>query len=268
MAAERKSKAADDTCAENKHQDESPNNDATDVEDLAPNELENMSLHVLSQDRHTTIVYNADLLRDGDIVYTFQPDECVKKTTQSAVFKRTLNGRLYAVKQAKSAVAACQILNEAMFLQYCQSNDIEGFPAVRQVTSDNCFPRTALDWVPGISLWQLVVRKGPQPDTLISMWACDLRAQLSKIHQLGYVHCDVTPPNIIIDGKRAILVDFGLITAIGATPLGVCHRSFRSPDVLCGANPRPKDDFHSLSMCEQFARQGVEVFARKTCVVF
>jgi len=73
MAAGRKSKAADDTCAENKHQDESPNNDATDVEDLVPNELENMSLHVLSQDRHTTIVYNADLLRDGDIVYTFQP---------------------------------------------------------------------------------------------------------------------------------------------------------------------------------------------------
>ena len=95
MATERKSKAGDANFVENKHQDESPNNDAMDVEapdDLedAPDDLDDMSLHVMSPDQRPTGVYDPEVLQDGDVVYTVVETLAVLSVNSGIYFRQSV----------------------------------------------------------------------------------------------------------------------------------------------------------------------------------
>ncbi len=68
--------------------------------------------------------------------------------------------------------------------------------------------------IDGQSLDQILPVAAPQALT----WTREIALALAAIHQQGYVHCDVKPQNIKInpDG-HAILLDFGIVQAIGTT---------------------------------------------------
>ena len=68
--------------------------------------------------------------------------------------------------------------------------------------------------IEGQSLDQLLPVAAPQALT----WTREIALALAAIHQQGYVHCDVKPQNIRINADgHAILLDFGIVQAIGTT---------------------------------------------------
>jgi serine/threonine protein kinase len=74
----------------------------------------------------------------------------------------------------------------------------------------------ALEFVPGRTLRQLVVRGGPLPAGEAARLFADVAAGLQHVHERGLVHRDVKPANVMVrpDG-RAVLLDLGLAYSPG-----------------------------------------------------
>ncbi|MCH2162528.1 MAG: hypothetical protein MK085_11740, partial [Phycisphaerales bacterium] len=62
----------------------------------------------------------------------------------------------------------------------------------------------------------------------------DLLETLSRYHQDGLWHKDVKPDNLIVEGDRAHLVDFGLVTSLGSAMTLTTHGTeyFRDPEMV------------------------------------
>lgn len=72
-------------------------------------------------------------------------------------------------------------------------------------------PCMVMDFVPGENLFQLVRRRGALPEAEIVPCIRQIGEALSVIHQVGLVHRDAHPGNIIVRPEgRAILIDFGI----------------------------------------------------------
>ena len=65
-----------------------------------------------------------------------------------------------------------------------------------------------------------VVGQPSSAETLALHWISDLCAGLQVLHGQGWVHGDVSPSNIIVDGFSACLIDFDLACEVGQTPHG------------------------------------------------
>lgn len=65
-------------------------------------------------------------------------------------------------------------------------------------------------------------------------YACDLLRALNTYHRGGLWHKDVKPDNIIVDGQRAHLVDFGLVTPLRSAMTLTTHGTeyFRDPELV------------------------------------
>ncbi len=76
-----------------------------------------------------------------------------------------------------------------------------------------------------------------------------LAAALQYLHEQHVVHADVKPRNLVRDGRRVVLVDFGLAGAAnlehagarGGTPL------FMAPEVFAGDTPSARSDVFGIA---------------------
>ena len=101
----------------------------------------------------------------------------------------------------------------------------------------------AMPYVPGESLTTVTTRMhGLSPDDGLSDayldkalgYASDLLRVLNTYHHGGLWHKDVKPDNIIVDGKKAHLVDFGLVTPLRSAMTLTTHGTeyFRDPELV------------------------------------
>jgi DNA-binding beta-propeller fold protein YncE/predicted Ser/Thr protein kinase len=125
----------------------------------------------------------------------------------------------------------------------------------------------AMRLIEGGDLRGLIDREGP----LAPQRALDLLGQvadaLDAAHAAGIVHRDVKPHNILVEGDRAYLSDFGLAKAFdesGATGdasvVGTAH--YMSPEQWRGDSIGPTADVYSLGCVLYEALTGVAPFAR------
>ena len=68
----------------------------------------------------------------------------------------------------------------------------------------------AMELLHGDDLQQVVDRDGPLPRPRALALIAQLLAGLGAAHDLGLVHADVKPGNLVVVGERLVLVDFGL----------------------------------------------------------
>ena len=115
-----------------------------------------------------------------------------------------------------------------------------------------CF--MALEYIRGESLADLLAREGALPETL----ALDVMEQashgLSVIHNMGLVHRDIKPGNLMITQNGQVkITDFGIAKAAAAVPLTrtgmvVGTAQYVSPEQAQGLDVTPASDVYSLGV--------------------
>ena len=126
----------------------------------------------------------------------------------------------------------------------------------------------AMRLVTGSDLRQLIDREGPlEPARAIALLG-QVAEALDAAHAAGIVHRDVKPHNILVDGDRAYLTDFGLAKAVeesgvlsGASVVGTVE--YMSPEQWRGARVGPATDVYSLGCVLYEALTGIVPYARK-----
>jgi len=126
----------------------------------------------------------------------------------------------------------------------------------------------AMRLVNGSDLRQLIDREGPlEPARAIALLG-QVAEALDAAHAAGIVHRDVKPRNILVDGDRAYLTDFGLAKAVeesgvlsGTSVVGTVE--YMSPEQWRGARVGPATDVYSLGCVLYEALTGIVPYARK-----
>jgi YVTN family beta-propeller protein len=127
----------------------------------------------------------------------------------------------------------------------------------------------AMRLVPGGDLRKLIDREGPLPPARAIALLGQVAEALDAAHAAGIVHRDVKPHNVLVDGERAYLSDFGLAKALdqsGVQPSGasvVGTAEYMSPEQWRGGAVGPAADVYSLGCVLYEALTGIPPFARK-----
>lgn len=126
-------------------------------------------------------------------------------------------------------------------------------------------PYLAMEFVDGVSLSERL-EQGPLDGPTLCLLLRRLAAGLQAAHDLGIIHRDVSPDNVILPGgnvARAKLIDFGIArapstdgTVIGGGFAG--KYSYVSPEQLglFGGEVTPKSDLYSLGLLLAHAARG------------
>ena len=126
----------------------------------------------------------------------------------------------------------------------------------------------AMRLVHGGDLRQLIDRDGPlAPERAVALLR-QVAEALDAAHAAGIVHRDVKPHNVLVDGDRAYLSDFGLAKALGASGVAsgasvVGTAEYMSPEQWRGGDVGPAADIYSLGCVLYEALTGIPPFARK-----
>ncbi len=126
----------------------------------------------------------------------------------------------------------------------------------------------AMRLVTGGDLRQAIDREGPLPPPRAIALLGQVADALDAAHAAGIVHRDVKPHNVLLEGDRAFLTDFGLAKAMGdsgvqsgASVVGTAE--YMSPEQWGGAAVGPPADIYSLGCVLYEALTGVAPFARR-----
>jgi hypothetical protein len=125
----------------------------------------------------------------------------------------------------------------------------------------------AMRLVQGGDLRALIDREGPLPPQRALHLLGQVADALDAAHAAGIVHRDVKPHNILVEGDRAYLSDFGLAKAFdesgataGASVVGTAH--YMSPEQWRGDSIGPAADVYSLGCVLYEALTGIAPFGR------
>jgi streptogramin lyase len=125
----------------------------------------------------------------------------------------------------------------------------------------------AMRLVTGGDLRGLIDREGPLPPARATALLGQVAAALDAAHAAGIVHRDVKPHNVLVEGDRAYLSDFGLAKAIDETGASsaasvVGTVAYMSPEQWRGEAAGPAADIYSLGCVLYEAVTGIVPYAR------
>jgi DNA-binding beta-propeller fold protein YncE len=126
----------------------------------------------------------------------------------------------------------------------------------------------AMRLIPGGDLKKRIEADGPLPPAEAIALLAQVADALDAAHAAGIVHRDVKPHNILLEGERAFLTDFGLAKALGesgvlsgASVVGTAE--YMSPEQWRGEQIGPSADVYSLGCVLYEAVTGVVPYARR-----
>ena len=126
----------------------------------------------------------------------------------------------------------------------------------------------AMRLIEGGDLRELIDREGPlEPGRAVHLLG-QVAEALDAAHAAGIVHRDVKPHNILIEGERAYLSDFGLAKAYAETGPGsgssiVGTIEYMAPEQWRGERVEPTADVYALGCVLYEALTGIVPYARK-----
>jgi serine/threonine protein kinase len=84
-------------------------------------------------------------------------------------------------------------------------------------------------------------------EAMVLGWCDVLCDGLARLHQVGLVHGDVSPKNILLNKGRVVLTDYDTVCREGEARWTAGTPSFVPPGVQVGSPARPSDDLFSLA---------------------
>jgi len=117
-------------------------------------------------------------------------------------------------------------------------------------------PYLVLDLVDGESLSRLL-QQGPLPENEVQRMGAALAGALAHVHDLGIVHRDVKPGNVLVDRDRLVhLTDFGIarlvdgaaVTSITETGVLIGTAAYLAPEQVRGEAATKASDVYSLGL--------------------
>jgi DNA-binding beta-propeller fold protein YncE len=126
----------------------------------------------------------------------------------------------------------------------------------------------AMRLIEGGDLKQRIASRGPLPPAEAVELLGQVAAALDAAHAAGVVHRDVKPHNILLEGERAFLSDFGLAKALGDSGVlsGVSvvgTAEYMSPEQWRGEQVGPAADVYSLGCVLYECLTGVVPYERR-----
>lgn len=112
----------------------------------------------------------------------------------------------------------------------------------------------AMEYVPGGSLENLILRCGPLGLSEAARLASQVAEALDAAHRRGIVHRDIKPQNVLIDeAGDAKVADFGIAlaasrTSTSGTNILLGTPSYMSPEQAMGERVGPESDLYSLGI--------------------
>ncbi|GAA3892820.1 hypothetical protein GCM10022243_67230 [Saccharothrix violaceirubra] len=185
-----------------------------------------------------------------------------------------LIGREVAVKElrppaADRAAAAERALREARNLGRLNHPGVLAIHDVVPPSSQDEAVYLVVELVRAPTLADLVASDGALPPNRVAALGLRVLEALTAAHDLGIVHRDVKPANVmVLTGDRIKLVDFGIALAAGDERLTrdgvVGSPGYLAPELFEGADPSPASDLWSLGVTLFHAVEGTEPFDRGT----
>ena len=155
-------------------------------------------------------------------------------------------------------VEATRFTREVVTLEKIQSPNVA---EIIEAGVDDGRPWFAVEFVNGPNLSELVDDKGPLP--LEKWWelATGVLRGLVDVHQMGIIHRDVKPANVIMAATGPKLIDFGIAhvsdaTSVTATGLVAGSPAWFSPEQIEGLELSTATDVFSAGSLLTFAATG------------
>jgi eukaryotic-like serine/threonine-protein kinase len=165
-------------------------------------------------------------------------------------------GELVALKVISSAWAADQAAMTERFKREAQAARRVSSPSVIRIhdlgEAPPRFLYLSMEYFPGRTMSQVITQRGMVPLSDCKDYLTQVCEGLAAAHDVGVVHRDLKPGNILIGERNAVkVIDFGLakatavegLTATGAL-LGTPH--YMAPEQIRGKNVDARADIYSL----------------------
>ncbi|MEU8802273.1 serine/threonine-protein kinase [Spirillospora sp. NPDC048819] len=139
---------------------------------------------------------------------------------------------------------------------------------ILHVGEDDDLPYVVTEFIDGPSLRELVEEKGPQSGPALYRLAIGTATALAAIHQVGIVHRDFKPGNVLIgpDGPRVI--DFGVARSVDATVTAastvIGTPSYMAPEQLGGETVGSAADVFAWGATIAYAANGRPPYGQDT----
>ncbi len=115
----------------------------------------------------------------------------------------------------------------------------------------------ALERLLGQSVFELTSEHGPMPEQIALCVGHEVASALEYAHSQNVVHRDIKPDNVVLEGERVVLIDFGAMrlteshawipdTNVDKTPMAVGTPGFMAPEQLTMAEVDHRADIFSL----------------------
>ncbi|MES9538883.1 protein kinase [Actinomadura sp. NPDC000600] len=138
-----------------------------------------------------------------------------------------------------------------------------------RVVGEDGRPWIVMELVGGRSLEQLLAERRPLPGPRVAAIGLAMLDALSAAHAQGVVHRDVKPANVLLDGDRVVLTDFGIAAVEGDATLTrsgavLGTPAYMSPEQVHGESASPASDLWALGATLYAAAEGRPPFTAPT----
>jgi serine/threonine protein kinase len=128
-------------------------------------------------------------------------------------------------------------------------------------------PWIVMELIRGRSLSQALEQEGPLSEQRTARIGLGMLGALAAAHGHGVLHRDVKPSNIMLEGERAVLTDFGIAqlqdgTALTTTGALVGSPEYIAPERILGQHAGPAADLWGLGVALYTAVAGHSPFQR------
>jgi eukaryotic-like serine/threonine-protein kinase len=166
-------------------------------------------------------------------------------------------GRIVAVKVLRPEFAGSHEFRDLLLREGRLASRVP-HPGVVQVRdyddgSAGGVPYLVLEYVAGLSLAAVIRAQGTLSPRCVLGLIAEAAEALGCAHAAGIVHLDVKPGNVLVDGGRVKIADFGIAQEVGAVPatragLLMGTPAYLSPERAAGLPATPASDLYGLGM--------------------